>query len=402
MQPITYSLKAKDGNQGTFYLDVRRVTNIVLMKANDKLRNEVEDYQDFIYRTGAEKCRSYNEYLLELILLGVLWKSNEANARKTSMMTTKVLHQLFLLRKKNARLKPTVDKLRGMMISSSLFHDSELHSLEFRLASLYRLLNWLDATGEYAEEVKRLNGWLRYAESIDEQGIQELISKTYDFAGFFTKTCSEILGPYTKEVNTFVNKARETYKYREDYALATRSEAEYHLNMVGAEILNKALKDRFVRAQRKIVLLPTCMRSRPAEECRAISRGPERKCTACNSECNIGKTCSQLSKVGMETYLIPHSSDFSRFLKYWKDEPDVALVGVACVLNLMMGGYEMLNLGIASQCVYLDHCGCKKHWDKEGVPTSISIDQLLEISGIPGVSREKETFQINASVHRVA
>ncbi|HEY1406364.1 MAG TPA: DUF116 domain-containing protein, partial [Spirochaetota bacterium] len=82
---------------------------------------------------------------------------------------------------------------------------------------------------------------------------------------------------------------------------------------------------------------------------------------------------------GATIYLIPHSSDFSRFLIKWKNNQETGLVGVACVLNLLTGGYEMKRLGIVSQCVFLDFSGCRKHWDREGFPTELNINRLITI-----------------------
>jgi hypothetical protein len=55
------------------------------------------------------------------------------------------------------------------------------------------------------------------------------------------------------------------------------------------------------------------------------------------------------------------------------------LVAVACLLNLVPGGYEMRELGLNAQCVLLDYCGCIKHWHPEGFPTDLNIDRLLNL-----------------------
>jgi hypothetical protein len=99
-----------------------------------------------------------------------------------------------------------------------------------------------------------------------------------------------------------------------------------------------------------------------------------------------------MKKDGITSYLIPHSSDFSKFLVKWKDCPDTSLIGVACVLNLITGGYEMKRLNISSQCVFLDYCGCKKHWDKDGIATSLNVNQLKNIVQKPKVTSEKPSM----------
>lgn len=379
MRPVTYSIKDFKESSDKFYADVSRATDTVLTRASINLRTEAENYLNFIQESEIEKCRSFNEYLLEFILIGVLWRNYEVNARKTPVWIAEILNKLYLLRSNNERLKPLADKLRGALISSMLYHEKETPTLTFTYKSFRRLLKWLNAAGEFKEEVKRLNNWLVYMASLDNYSIAQMIKKTYYFADYFEFVCKDILGEYTLNVKSFIANAKIEYKGREDFALASRKEVEYHLNMVGAEILNRELRERFILAKQKIVLLPTCMKFASDFGCGAKSYGLERMCTGCNIECNIGKVSLKLKKFNIDTFLIPHSSDFTKFLERWKDVPDIALVGVACVLNLLMGGYEMINLGIASQCVFLDHCGCKKHWDREGIPTSISVDQLLNI-----------------------
>ena len=76
--------------------------------------------------------------------------------------------------------------------------------------------------------------------------------------------------------------------------------------------------------------------------------------------------------------MIPHSSDFTTWLGRWRDTQKVGVVGVACMLNLFTGGYEMKDLNIPAQCVLLDRCGCKQHWHPEGIPTSLDRQQLLQ------------------------
>lgn len=98
-------------------------------------------------------------------------------------------------------------------------------------------------------------------------------------------------------------------------------------------------------------------------------------CQSCHSNCYVANIAQQMNKQGVRTVLIPHSTGFSKYLKPWENSKDTALIGVACVLNLITGGYEMQNLNIPSQCVFLDACGCKKHW-LHGQPTQLNQEQL--------------------------
>ena len=83
--------------------------------------------------------------------------------------------------------------------------------------------------------------------------------------------------------------------------------------------------------------------------------------------------------LGVKVYIVPHATGFSRWLTRWQREPHVGVAAVACMLNILPGGYEMRARGIASQCVPLDFPGCRKHWDRRGLSTAVNEDRLIQI-----------------------
>lgn len=145
----------------------------------------------------------------------------------------------------------------------------------------------------------------------------------------------------------------------------------------------------------KTVLLPTCMSDPENKTCQAKTDGIQMKCISCSRNCLVNKIQSENRKKGVDTFLVPHSTYFSEFLKRWKNQDTTGIVGVSCVLNLLKGGYEMQNLNIPSQCVFLDHCGCKKHWHKTGIPTTLDTLQLSAILSDNKLSSVYETEFIN-------
>jgi hypothetical protein len=121
------------------------------------------------------------------------------------------------------------------------------------------------------------------------------------------------------------------------------------------------------------------MRLKEDAECRALRKGKDISCTHCSAQCEVNKLTKLGIIDGFDVAIIPHSSDFSEWLERWKGNKEVGVVGVACVLNLLTGGYETKALGIPAQCVFLDYCGCQKHWDKTGIPTQLNKTQLSTI-----------------------
>ena len=389
---VTYSLANNLQDSGSFYADLSVFTDSVLEVLEPEAEGFVKDYCDFITENRIETLRSQKEYVVEFLMIGIYWNNYSGNSSKTGIFSERLLQKLYKQRKRFPKYKNEIDTLRGFLMYVFLEKNRHTPSARFEHRGFISLLNWLNATGEFNEEVLRLRNWDAFCKTKSESYIAGLLETSVLFAEQFSGNGKKMLGRYLQNLGDFHQNSLPEYKYREDYFLAGRQENEYYLNMFAAEVLNRGLKKGFTETKKKVLLLPTCMRKEPATGCKAKSDGKELVCTACSAECNIGKVSSEMKEQGITSYLIPHSSEFSKFLAKWKDCPDTSLVGVACVLNLITGGYEMKRLGISSQCVFLDYCGCKKHWDKDGIATTLNVNQLKNIVQKPKVSPKKASL----------
>jgi hypothetical protein len=379
MHSNTYTLINNNNNSDTFYNILSNYTDLILSNSFNKLGFILDGYYSFISRKNLEKLRTKEEYLLEYISIGIFWHNYAAKARKMPNYSESILSFLYNYRNKYRGLKSSIDSIRG--VSAYLFLERRVkeNNTEFDLGNFKRLMKWMKATGEYNEELQRFSNWVMYFNSINKEHLASMLKLTVEYSEEFTNISHSILGEFTKNVNKFRNKAKKSYKFREDYFLARRMENEYFLNIFGAEVMNRQLKESFVKTKDKAVLLPTCMRKSTVKECKAKWDGKGNVCSHCDKNCNIGKIAEKFRGDAVNVYLIPHSSSFSVFLNNWANQKETGLIGVACVLNLLTGGYEMKRLNIASQCVFLDYCACKKHWDNKGYNTSLNVNQLKEI-----------------------
>jgi uncharacterized protein len=386
MEHLPYSILNKENNSDAFYQNLEIFTEIVLSRGYTKLGKSLDEYYAYVQnQSGRSLIRNREEFLLELIMIGVFWRNYVSRATRVSPVVFWILAKLYPLRKKYPLLKPYIDKVRGYIVYMFLCNGRRYMVNEYSAKNFLKLLQWLQATGEFNEEYIRLQNWFNFCKRMPAEEVAKLLQLTTEFSGYFYDVGRSMLGGYTQHVEKFRIVAEKKYRYREDYIFVNRMENEYFLNMFGAEIMNRELRQGFLNTTNKAILLPTCMRKRPENECKAKSDGKEKVCMQCDANCNIGKVAQSVSDKNTRVYLIPHSSGFSKFLSKWADQNDTGLVGVACVLNLLTGGYEMKRLNIASQCVFLDYCGCKKHWNSKGVPTSINIGELNK------VLTEKET-----------
>jgi hypothetical protein len=373
METITYRLNI---TEKSFYEELSEFTSCFLEARSKRTFKDVLDFVKF----QSKASKSTDEHYLEYLTLGVLLNKYSSNALSSGRISMALLNSLYKGRSRYKGIKPTLEKLRGFL--STLFLNNTFNKTVIDSATtLKHFVKWLDATGEFSEESVRIKNWQAFLSQIPTEKQREILRNAMAEAFNFETGAKVKLGIYTENVKLFRQKHLSEHKFRENYIFCGRHEVEYHLNMFGAEILNRALQPGFQHTTKKVILLPTCM-SNPADgKCKAQVKGSTMVCTACSPECNINIKRWEYSTGDTEVVLIPHSSEFTQFLKYWKNQDTVGLIGVACVLNLLKGGYEMQKLNIPSQCVFLDYCGCKNHWHKIGIPTDISEEQLQRVVG---------------------
>lgn len=333
MHVITYSLRDEKGDSERYYLDAASFSDEVMSETDRLAGPAVERFAAYAKKRPDWTVHSKEEYGFELLVLGTLWKIYSVDANGP-----------------DAR------------------------------EQLEKLLDWLDATGEFDREVKRLRKWKEYFETLNDNEIYDIVAMAITLAAWFEVRSEEALGRYTANVENYLNEVRNGRCWYGNAIFCGRRRVEYHLNMVGAEIMNRAYRDVFDKTKRKLVLLPACMRLLPANNCEALKEEDTLKCVGCTSECSANKVKKLGAVSGFDVLMVPHESSISgtRTGKSFLN-PDTGVVGIACVLNLISGGLLLNDNGIPAQCVLLDYCGCKQHWNREGLPTEINMDRLKKI-----------------------
>lgn len=373
MQTQIYSLSQKENYD--FYEDLSTFTDKFIATSDEIYKVFIDPYSDYLSKSSPS-MRHRDEYLVEFLMCGMFADRYWTFAQKSSSISIRSHRWMFDLRKRLPRFKIQIDQVRGYTSSRWLFVPAKKTDL-MNIDGFSKLIQWLYASGEFKEEAQRLGSWTNWLKTCSDQLSKDFIAKARAFSQVFIEKAETVFGKYTDQVNTFLDTHKTTYQGREDYLFCGRKSEEYHLNMFGAEILNRVLAKDFQATTERVLIMPTCMSS-PRTECRAVVSGMHLICTGCTSSCNVNVIQRDMEKQNVTVRLIPHSSGFSKFLEQWRDQKLTGLIGVACVLNLLTGGYEMQRLGIPSQCVFLDNCGCKKHWHPQGIPTHLNRQQLLK------------------------
>ncbi len=385
MEIITYSLRKNQAKSDGYYDAVAGFTDAVLAEAQDRLSPLVKAFCAHAQAAEGKATRSWPEYVFELLTLGVVWHVYAGRAPGVAQAPRQVLAGLVRLRRQGGWIKSVADWARGVL--SALFLLPNVHSpKESALPTLERLdqlLGWLTATDNFKQEVARLRAWQRFWAGLPvEEAIQNLAA-VIAFASWFQAQSEAVLGCYTPNVERFLAQTHPGYRWREDYTFCGRQPVEYHLNMVGTEILNRAFRQAFLASALKIVIVPPCMRARPEGECQAQVTPHGARCVGCTPGCRVNQVTRLGEKHGFTVLIMPDElSVFSGGAVKPAVSEQVGVVGVSCVLTNAPGGWETQELGVPAQGVLLDYCGCIWHWHKKGIPTDINVGQLLRVMGI--------------------
>ncbi len=380
MDPITYKLNYNGSATSTYYPAVAAFTDLVIDYAEYSITPITKKYRHYLIGYRLEEPRSIEEYIFELLNLGVLWRAYGNTAVGIKYAPFRLMAQMGEWRKTHPRLKPLIDVIRGFTLSFFLV-PSPIQRTDHAprsLNDLDRLITWLEATGDFREDAFRYIRLLGYFGTLPESFIPAIMKKVLVFTDWFASESLRHMGTYTPNVNAFVSTNQSGYRWREDRFACLRSQTEYHLNMVGAEIMNRAYRNEFLSCKTKTVLLPGCMRARAEEKCEGIKSKKGITCSGCEPKCHVNQLREMGRKNNFDVMVIPHSTDLSQ----WKTKPGEipsAVVGVACLSVLVQGGWELQRNNVPAQCILLNESGCKKHWDDKGFPTALDIRELKRV-----------------------
>ena len=311
-----------------------------------------------------EYCRKFNfendEESLVALCIGVYWYLYGTTALDLNSNIHHALANLAEYRRAFPEDKPFIDELRGKLLTKFLFRPYARNDEKLTEENLDMLINFLEATGDYMDQIPHFRN---FTHDLDDCLI---------LTRWFCKNSHKYLGEYTSSLNKYLENNGTSHLMEEDVIFYHGHEFEYHLNMLGAEIMNRIYRADYDKRPRKAILLPSCMNSNN-KKCRAKEDRLGHVCTFCNPKCNVYGITKEFAD--HEVYIISHESTAFKGARK-EDMNELGIVGVTCVLNLISGGWKSRNLSIPPQCVLLEHVACKKHWLDEDIYGKINSQEM--------------------------
>lgn len=374
MSCITYSLKGNNIDSDEYYSIVENISNKIISNIVYKSREILDSYKKFIYEEWVEEVRSDEEYAIEILYIGIVIEEyiDYAKAFKEKSLTPyNILNSI----RKVKKVRKCADRIKGKLTSKVLLNEDT--SLESPSVEDFKsIIKWMKAVGDFKEEVIRLEYWQLFLKNKSKSYTDKFFKLCDDIAVEFYIESKGALGKYTERVADFLKDFKNKYKNREDIIYCGKAEIQYFFNMICAEMMNKIYYERFLKIDKKIIFVPACMRQEN-NKCQSQKTTLGDKCVACSERCNVKSLTILGARTGCEVYTIEHETDL--FKEDEERNEEIGVIGVACVLNLMSGGWKALRIGFIPQCVVLEFPGCENHWLDKKEMTSINYNKLFKM-----------------------
>ena len=205
MEKVTYSLKIEHNSTQNYYHTIRKFTDTVLKKSANSLIPIVNEFKEYIKAFELEEVRETEEYILELISFGILWKSYAQTALLVHYAPFITLARMAEWRKKHQNLKPYIDLARGILTTLCLL-PRNLVNKEMDTPTLEQIdhvCKWFEATGEFREEALRFVRWRAFWGTKQPEDLKKIFSTIREFRIWFESSSKDELGIYTENVNKF-------------------------------------------------------------------------------------------------------------------------------------------------------------------------------------------------------
>ena len=161
MEAVTYSIKTNGSDSEEYYRDIELFTNEFLNFAEGNISSVIDDYIEYLERFNLEEIREREEYILELLSFGILWRTYAPTALSVRIAPFVYMTKMGEWRKKHQQVKPLIDLLRGLFITLFLLPKPKIKNIAARptLEQIDKICMWFEATGEFTEQALRFVRW---------------------------------------------------------------------------------------------------------------------------------------------------------------------------------------------------------------------------------------------------
>ncbi|MDD4051341.1 MAG: DUF116 domain-containing protein [candidate division Zixibacteria bacterium] len=188
-----------------------------------------------------------------------------------------------------------------------------------------------------------------------------------------------LLAPYLDGIDNFVACQADS-SWKEPDPLRLKPAETYLRNALTVGILNLLHRQAFLATDRRVIVLPACLKDYGDWDCVAAEGETPRECARCHPGCTINETVERFADE--RTTVLIEPEDLTATLAEIKGKNGtIGVAGVACVLTLLSGFDRTIKLQLPTQGVFLNYSSCGHHWADPAYNTDYSLGRLARVLG---------------------
>ena len=164
-----------------------------------------------------------------------------------------------------------------------------------------------------------------------------------------------------------------TLAERWDRVLAT-SEEQYHHYMLEVELVNRLNAVSFSRCEMRLAFLPHCLHDQSVT-CKSVVRGEDHVCKGCSKTCMLNAVSKLLRRHRVTPYIWMTANLRSLLRRLHTEGKTVAVLGIACIPELVRGMRTCMRAGVPVIGLPLDANRCARWWG-QFYPNSANLQEL--------------------------
>jgi hypothetical protein len=158
-----------------------------------------------------------------------------------------------------------------------------------------------------------------------------------------------------------------------DRRLGTTRE-QYHMYMLEIELTNRVYARQFISSDKKIALLPYCLRDFSAD-CKSKPDDFDYQCKHCSKNCYQHYISILLKEHQVDAYIWRGSGIKKKAREVLENKQKLGILGIACIPELVFGMRKCQKYGIPVVGIPLDANRCKR-WMGEFHKNSVNLGEL--------------------------
>jgi hypothetical protein len=203
------------------------------------------------------------------------------------------------------------------------------------------------------------------------KGVLRRLSRRERHVGKILRDLDNVLTPFLTGVNEHIRTLSLTDRF--DRTMRT-SRDQYLFYMLEIELTNRINRDSFLKAPWRMALIAHCLRDF-RKGCQSKRGEIEDQCTHCDLDCYVHMGSELLERHQIHPYISVSMDQKNLFAELKGDHPEMGVLGVACVPELVMGMRLCEGVSIPAVGVPLDANRCSR-WLGECLETTYNVGEL--------------------------